>query len=156
MASGYDSRVAVSTAEVTYGTRLAPTRFIPLTAEDLGYTYNRYFSPVLGVGRWARPELGDVLVDAVEDLRAGNQVLAVEVFPDRRFRRPIAEQLLLPEIGKATVADAAAAESWRVRERQMVRSSHAITCVLSIAIVRSYNPMARGHSPTTRASHPFI
>jgi hypothetical protein len=57
MASGFDSRVAVSTAESTYGTRIAPTRFIPLTAEDLGFTFNRYFSPAIGTGMWSRPSI---------------------------------------------------------------------------------------------------
>jgi hypothetical protein len=57
MASGFDARVAVSTAESTYGTRVAPSRFIPLTAEDLGFEINRYFSPAIGSGPWARPSV---------------------------------------------------------------------------------------------------
>jgi hypothetical protein len=57
MASGFDARVAVSTAEVTYGTRVAPTRFMPLTAEDLGFTLDRYFSPAIGTGAWGRPSI---------------------------------------------------------------------------------------------------
>ena len=57
MASGFDARVAVSTAEATYGTRVAPTRFVPLTAEDLGFTVNRYFSPAIGSGPWSRPSI---------------------------------------------------------------------------------------------------
>lgn len=57
MASGFDARVAVSTAEVTYGTRVAPSRFMPLTAEDLGFTVNRYTSPAIGTGAWGRPSI---------------------------------------------------------------------------------------------------
>lgn len=56
MASGFDARVAIST-ESTYGTRVAPARFLPLTAEDLGFTLNRYFSPAIGTGMWARPSI---------------------------------------------------------------------------------------------------
>jgi hypothetical protein len=56
MAIGADARVAIS-KETTYGTRVAPARFVPLTAEDLGFTVNRYFSPVVGIGRWARPSV---------------------------------------------------------------------------------------------------
>jgi hypothetical protein len=57
LASGFDARVAVSTAESTYGTRVAPTRFIPLTAEDLGFEVNRYFSPAIGSGPWGQPSI---------------------------------------------------------------------------------------------------
>lgn len=64
MASGFDARVAVSTAESTYGTRIAPTRFIPLTAEDLGFTVNRYFSPAIGSGPWSRPSIVTTKVGA--------------------------------------------------------------------------------------------
>jgi hypothetical protein len=56
MASGFDARVAFS-KETTYGTRVAPARFMPLTSEDLGFTYNRYFSPAIGTGMWARPSI---------------------------------------------------------------------------------------------------
>jgi hypothetical protein len=56
MASGFDARVAI-VPEVTYGTRVAPTRFLPLTAEDFGYTINRYFSPAIGTGMWGRPSI---------------------------------------------------------------------------------------------------
>lgn len=56
MAAGSDARVAIS-KEVTYGTRVAPARFVPLTAEDLGFTINRYSSPVVGIGMWARPSI---------------------------------------------------------------------------------------------------
>lgn len=64
MASGFDARVAVSTAEGTYGTRVAPSRFIPLTAEDLGFTVNRYFSPAIGSGPWSRPSIVTTKVGA--------------------------------------------------------------------------------------------
>jgi hypothetical protein len=63
MASGFDARVAIST-EVTYGTRVAPARFLPLTAEDLGFTINRYFSPAIGTGMWARPSITTTKVGA--------------------------------------------------------------------------------------------
>ena len=56
MASGFDARVAMS-KETVYGTRTAPARFFPLTAEDLGFTFNRYFSPAIGTGMWARPSI---------------------------------------------------------------------------------------------------
>jgi hypothetical protein len=56
MAGGQDARVGVA-VETTYGTRVAPARFLPLTGEDLGYTYNRYESPAIGTGRWARPSI---------------------------------------------------------------------------------------------------
>jgi hypothetical protein len=56
MASGFEARVALS-KEVTYGTRVAPARFFPLTAEDFGFTYNRYFSPAIGTGMWGRPSV---------------------------------------------------------------------------------------------------
>lgn len=56
MATGADARVAIS-KETVYGTRVAPARFLPLTSEDLGFTINRYFSPVIGIGRWARPSV---------------------------------------------------------------------------------------------------
>src|SRR5512147_299371 len=56
MASGADFRMGFS-KETTYGTRVAPTRFFPLNGEDISYEYQRYFSPALGVGRWARPSV---------------------------------------------------------------------------------------------------
>jgi hypothetical protein len=56
MASGSDARVGIA-KETVYGTRVAPAKFLPLTAEDLGYTFNRYFSPAIGIGRWARPSV---------------------------------------------------------------------------------------------------
>lgn len=56
MASGNDLRVGLA-KESTYGTRVTPTRFLPLNSIDLGYTYNRYFSPALGMGRWTRPSI---------------------------------------------------------------------------------------------------
>ena len=56
MASGFDARVAMS-KETVYGTPSAPARFFPLTAEDLGFTFNRYFSPAIGTGMWARPSI---------------------------------------------------------------------------------------------------
>src|SRR4051794_11203733 len=56
MAQGADARVGIA-LETTYGTRVAPARFLPLTAEDLGYTYNRYNSPAIGTGRFARPSI---------------------------------------------------------------------------------------------------
>lgn len=64
MASGFDARVAVSTAEATYGVRVAPSRFVPLTAEDLGFTVNRYFSPAIGTGAWSRPSIVTTKVGA--------------------------------------------------------------------------------------------
>jgi hypothetical protein len=57
MASGNDMRWGISIPETTYGTRVAPTRFFGLNSEDVGYEFNRYFSPVLGTGRWARPSI---------------------------------------------------------------------------------------------------
>src|SRR5688500_16869501 len=56
MASGNDMRL-IAAKETTYGTRAVPTRSFPITAENIDYTYNRYFSPVLGLGRWARPSI---------------------------------------------------------------------------------------------------
>jgi hypothetical protein len=56
MAGGQDARVAIG-LETTYGVRGVPGRFLPLTGEDLGYTYNRYESPAIGTGRWARPSI---------------------------------------------------------------------------------------------------
>jgi hypothetical protein len=56
MASGFDARVAI-VPEVTYGTRVAPTRFLPLLAEDFGFTPNREFSDVIGTGAWSRPSV---------------------------------------------------------------------------------------------------
>lgn len=56
MASGFEARVAWS-KESVYGTRVAPARFFPHTAEDLGFTYNRYFSPAIGIGAWGRPSI---------------------------------------------------------------------------------------------------
>lgn len=56
MASGNDARIIVAT-ETTYGTRATPTRALPVTSLALGYTYNRYYSPTVGLGRWARPSI---------------------------------------------------------------------------------------------------
>lgn len=56
MASGNDARLALS-KETTYGTRVAPARFIPFTQESLTYTYNKYRSQTLGMGRWTRPAI---------------------------------------------------------------------------------------------------
>lgn len=56
MASGNDFRIALS-PEVTYGTRVAPARFITVTGEGLEFTRNRAFSAALGMGRWARPSI---------------------------------------------------------------------------------------------------
>jgi hypothetical protein len=56
MASGNDARLGIA-KETTYGTRVAPTRFFPFTSESLGYTYNKYRSAALGVGRWTRPAI---------------------------------------------------------------------------------------------------
>jgi hypothetical protein len=56
MASGSDGRLALA-KEVTYGTRVAPSRFFPVTSEDLGFTYQRYFSPAIGTGMWSRPSI---------------------------------------------------------------------------------------------------
>lgn len=56
MASGFDARVALS-KESTYGTRVVPARFLPLTAEDFGFDFGRYFSPAMGTGLWGRPSI---------------------------------------------------------------------------------------------------
>lgn len=56
MASGNDARLAMS-KETTYGTRVAPARFLPFTAEALNYTYEKYASQALGQGRWNRPKV---------------------------------------------------------------------------------------------------
>jgi len=56
MASGNDARLGLA-KETTYGTRVAPTRFFPFTGEGLEYTYNKYRSAALGVGRWTRPAI---------------------------------------------------------------------------------------------------
>jgi hypothetical protein len=63
MASGFDARVGFA-KESTYGTRVAPAKFLPLTAEDLGYSFNRYFSPAIGTGMWARPSVVTTQVGA--------------------------------------------------------------------------------------------
>jgi hypothetical protein len=56
MATGNDARLAIS-KEVTYGTRVAPARFLPFTAETLTYEYEKYESQALGQGRWQRPKV---------------------------------------------------------------------------------------------------
>jgi hypothetical protein len=56
MASASDARIGIA-KETTYGTRVAPARFLPLTAEDNGFNYNRYFSPAIGLGPWQRPSI---------------------------------------------------------------------------------------------------
>lgn len=56
MASGNDARLGIA-KEATYGTRIAPTRFLPFMGETLAYTYNKYTSRALGVGRWTRPKI---------------------------------------------------------------------------------------------------
>lgn len=56
MASGNDARLALS-LETTYGTRVAPARFNPFMWESLTYTYNKYRSQALGMGRWNRPAI---------------------------------------------------------------------------------------------------
>jgi len=56
MASGNDMRIGLS-KETTYGTRVTPARFLAINGEDINYEFNRYFSPALGVGRWARPSV---------------------------------------------------------------------------------------------------
>lgn len=56
MASGNDARLGI-VKETTYGTRVAPTRFFPFTAESLTYEYQKYHSQALGVGRWTRPSV---------------------------------------------------------------------------------------------------
>jgi hypothetical protein len=56
MASGNDFRIALA-KETVYGTRVAPTRFITITGESIGFTRNRAFSQSLGMGRWARPSV---------------------------------------------------------------------------------------------------
>lgn len=57
MASGNDFRIALSTPEVTYATRVAPSRFILITGEGISFARNRAFSNVLGQGRYARPSV---------------------------------------------------------------------------------------------------
>jgi hypothetical protein len=54
MAAGSDARVGIA-AESTYGTRVAPSRFLPLTAEDLGFAHNRAYSNPISTGIWGRP-----------------------------------------------------------------------------------------------------
>jgi hypothetical protein len=55
MASGNDFRFALS-KEVTYGTRVAPARFVGcLTGEDIAFERARAFSAALGMGRMQRP-----------------------------------------------------------------------------------------------------
>ncbi len=54
MASGNDFRIGLS-KETTYATRVAPSRFILVTGEEIAFARNRAFSAVLGQGRWARP-----------------------------------------------------------------------------------------------------
>lgn len=56
MPSGNDARLGMA-VESTYGTRVAPTRFFPFTAESLAYTYNKYRSRALGTGRWTAKEI---------------------------------------------------------------------------------------------------
>lgn len=56
MPSGFDARVGIA-KETTFGTRVAPARFLPLTAEDLGFAQSRYFSPAIGTGLWGRPSI---------------------------------------------------------------------------------------------------
>lgn len=56
MASGNDARLGLA-KETVYGTRVSPTRFFPFTGEGLGYTFNKYTSQALGVGRWTRPKI---------------------------------------------------------------------------------------------------
>jgi len=59
MASASDARVAIS-RETTFGTRVAPSRFLPLTAEDLGFEIEEYVSPVIGTGMWSAPSIQTV------------------------------------------------------------------------------------------------
>lgn len=56
MPSGNDARLGMA-VESTYGTRVAPTRFFPFTAESLAYTFNKYRSRALGTGRWTAKEI---------------------------------------------------------------------------------------------------
>lgn len=56
MASGNDYRLALS-PEVTYGTRVAPARFLTITGETVAFARNRAFSQSLGMGRWQRPSV---------------------------------------------------------------------------------------------------
>lgn len=53
MASGFQGKVGIG-LETTYGTRVAPTRFPPFTAEDLGFTVNRAVHKPLGQGMWGQ------------------------------------------------------------------------------------------------------
>lgn len=56
MASGNDFRIALA-KETTYATRVAPSRFIVVTGEEIQFERNRAFSAALGMGRWARPSV---------------------------------------------------------------------------------------------------
>lgn len=56
MASGNDARFGIA-KETTYGTRVTPTRFMPLMSHGLTATPNRYTSQALGMGRWTRPSV---------------------------------------------------------------------------------------------------
>jgi hypothetical protein len=56
MPAGFDARIGIA-KETTYGTRVAPARFLPLTAEDLGFNVGRYFSPAIGTGMWGHPSV---------------------------------------------------------------------------------------------------
>lgn len=56
MASGFAARIGVA-RETVFGTRVAPARFLPLTAEDLGFSYTRYRSPGIGSGMWGAPSI---------------------------------------------------------------------------------------------------
>jgi hypothetical protein len=56
MAAGSDARVGIA-LESVYGTRVAPTRFLPINSHTRGFELARYYSPVLGVGRNARPSI---------------------------------------------------------------------------------------------------
>lgn len=53
MASGNDARFCVSN-EVTYGTRVAPTRFFEIVSEGINHQFQWYVSRGLGGGRWRR------------------------------------------------------------------------------------------------------
>jgi hypothetical protein len=56
MAAGTDARLGI-VPEVTFKTRVAPTRFFPFTAENLAFAPEDYKTPMLGSGRWTSPSI---------------------------------------------------------------------------------------------------
>lgn len=57
MSTGVDARIGFA-VETTFGTRVAPAKFIPgITGEDFGLTPERYFSQAISTGRWSKPSV---------------------------------------------------------------------------------------------------